>query len=58
MPLVAVSYGTLGACIGYFVIFLAILFKLRDEEALRSEHFPVDYPLYKEHTRMILPFVW
>jgi protein-S-isoprenylcysteine O-methyltransferase Ste14 len=55
---VALSYGTLGACIGYLVIFLAILFKLRDEESLLSEHFPVDYPQYKEHTRMILPFVW
>ena len=55
---VALSFGTLGACLGYLLIFISILLKLRDEEALLSEHFPADYPAYRERTRMILPFLW
>ena len=54
---VALSYGTLGACIGFPIIVLGILLKLRDEEQLLTEHFPAKYPPYRKHTRMILPFV-
>ena len=55
---VALSYGTLGAGLGYLVILAAILLKLRDEEALLSEHFPKEYSDYRRHTRRIVPFVW
>ncbi len=47
-----------GAHIGFAVIVMAVLFRLRDEEVLLSEHFPVDYPDYKKHTRTIVPFLW
>ncbi len=54
----ALSYGTLGAGVGLAIVLFAILLKLRDEESLLSEHFPVDYPEYKKHTKRLVPFLW
>ena len=52
------SFGTLGAWFGFFVILLALLLKLTQEEALLSEHFSQEYLAYKSHTKPLIPFIW
>jgi protein-S-isoprenylcysteine O-methyltransferase Ste14 len=54
----ALSYGTLGAAIGFLVILIGILLKLKEEETLMTEHFAQEYKAYKEHTRTLIPFIW
>lgn len=49
---------TSGACLGFAVIALAIVLKLKDEEALLTEHFGEVYREYREHTRILIPFIW
>jgi protein-S-isoprenylcysteine O-methyltransferase Ste14 len=54
----ALSVGTLGACIGFFIILLGVLLKLKDEESLLAEHFAQEYLLYKRHSKILIPFIW
>ena len=54
----ALSQGTLGAVIGFLIILVGILFKLRDEEALMTEHFAEEYASYKKRTKILIPFLW
>lgn len=54
----ALSYGTLGAAVGFLVILVGILLKMREEEALMTEHFAQQYISYKKHTNTLIPFVW
>ncbi len=54
----ALSLGTLGACIGFLIILVGILFKLKQEEALMTEHFAEEYISYKKHTKTLIPFLW
>ncbi|HLO13454.1 MAG TPA: isoprenylcysteine carboxylmethyltransferase family protein [Anaerolineales bacterium] len=52
------SFGTLGACIGFLIILLGFLLKLRQEEALLAEHFAQEYLSYKKRTKVLIPFIW
>ena len=52
------SFGTLSACIGFFVILLGMILKLRGEERILSEHFGREYDAYKQHSKALIPFVW
>ncbi len=52
------AFGTLGACIGFLIIILAVSFKLHDEEKLLTEHFDGAYVSYKKRTKTLIPFVW
>jgi len=52
------SFGTLGACIGFLIILVGVLFKLKQEEALMTEHFAKEYMSYKKHTKTLIPFIW
>ena len=54
----ALSQGTLGATIGFLIILFGVLFKLKDEEALLTEHFAQAYSAYKQRTKRLIPFVW
>jgi len=54
----ALSLGTLGSCIGFLIILVGILFKLKQEEALMTEHFAEEYMSYKKHTKTLIPFLW
>ncbi len=54
----ALSIGTLGACIGFLIILFGSLLKLKQEEALLTEHFAQEYLLYKQHTKRLIPFLW
>jgi len=38
----ALSFATLGACIGFLIILVGVLLKLQQEEALLTEHFAQD----------------
>src|SRR6476661_2991454 len=52
------SLATLGACLGFFIILVGVLLKLRQEEALLTRHFVQDYLSYKKRTRTLIPFIW
>ncbi|SRR6266487_5355365 len=52
------SLGTLSACIGFLIIALAIWLKLKQEEALLTEHFSKEYSSYKQRTKFLIPFIW
>ncbi|HLO17219.1 MAG TPA: isoprenylcysteine carboxylmethyltransferase family protein [Anaerolineales bacterium] len=54
----ALSFATLGACIGFLIILFGVLLKLNQEEALLAEHFAQEYLSYKKHTRVLIPFLW
>lgn len=54
----ALFVGTLGAFIGFLIVLLGIWLKLKEEEALLAEHFPDEYSSYKNHTKMLIPFLW
>jgi protein-S-isoprenylcysteine O-methyltransferase Ste14 len=54
----ALSVATLGACIGFFIILVGVLLKLRQEEALLTKHFAQGYLSYKKCTRTLIPFIW
>ena len=51
------SVATLGACIGFFIILVGVLLKLRQEEALLTKHFAQGYLSYKKRTRTLIPFI-
>lgn len=53
----ALTFGTLGAFIGFLVIVLAFWLKLRQEEALLTEHFSEEYSSYKKRTKTLIPFI-
>ena len=54
----ALSVATLGASIGFFIIVVGILLKLRQEEALLTKHFVQGYLSYEKCTRTLIPFIW
>jgi len=54
----ALSVATLGAAIGFLIILVGVLLKLRQEEALLTKHFAQDYLSYKNRTRTLIPFIW
>ena len=54
----ALSFGTLGACIGFLIMVLTIWFKLHDEETILTKHFSEQYLAYKKNTKTLIPFVW
>jgi len=54
----ALSLGTLGAFIGFLIILVGVLFKLKEEEALMTEHFAEEYIPYKKRTKTLIPFLW
>ncbi len=54
----ALSFDTLSAGIGFLMILLGIWVKLKQEEALLTEHFGYEYLSYKNNTKMLIPFVW
>ena len=54
----ALSLGTLGAAIGFLIILIGILLKLKQEEKLMAEHFAEEYESYKKRTKTLIPFLW
>jgi len=52
------SYGTLGALVGFLIIALVVYLKLSDEERILARHFGDAYALYKQHTKALIPFIW
>lgn len=51
----ALSIGTLGALLGLPLIGAGIWLKLRQEEALMSEHFPAEYAAYRSQVKALVP---
>jgi protein-S-isoprenylcysteine O-methyltransferase Ste14 len=54
----ALLVGTLGAMIGFLVLFITFWFKLKQEEALMERHFPREYPAYKRRVKALIPYVF
>ncbi len=53
----ALAIGTLGALIGLPLVLLGVWLKLRQEEALMTEHFPAEYAAYRSQVRALIPGV-
>ncbi len=62
--LLMMSLGTMiaanrvGALAGLVCVFAGVWIKLRQEEKLLLQHFPDDYPAYKERVKALVPFVF
>ena len=54
----ALSLATLGAAIGFFIILVGVLLKLRQEEALSHSTLLRTVLSYKNRTRTLIPFIW
>jgi protein-S-isoprenylcysteine O-methyltransferase Ste14 len=54
----ALSFGTLSSGIGFLLIALALVLKLRAEEMILADHFSDQYLAYKRRTKALIPFVW
>lgn len=54
----ALLVGTLGAVIGFLVLFFTFWFKLKQEEALMERHFPREYPAHKRRVKALIPYVF
>jgi len=54
----ALSLATLGAGIGFLIILAGVLLKLKQEEALLTQHFAQSYLSYKKRTSTLIPFIW
>ncbi|HXW74825.1 MAG TPA: isoprenylcysteine carboxylmethyltransferase family protein [Steroidobacteraceae bacterium] len=52
----AIASGTVHAALGFFVIAVALLRKMRIEEAFLSETFPDEYPRYRAQLPALIPF--
>jgi protein-S-isoprenylcysteine O-methyltransferase Ste14 len=49
--------GTLGAALGFLIVFIGLWVKLKQEEALMERHFPREYPAYKDRTKALIPYM-
>ena len=54
----ALFLGTISAFLGFLFLLGFFWFKTRREEKLLTNHFPKEYPAYKNHTKALIPFVW
>jgi protein-S-isoprenylcysteine O-methyltransferase Ste14 len=54
----ALASGTLSGFLGLALILFAFLVRVRQEEALMRETFPVEYPQYSSHTARLIPGVY
>jgi len=52
------SFATFGAGIGFLIILVGILLKLKQEEALLTKHFAQEYLSYKKRAKTLIPFIW
>ncbi len=52
------SIATLSAVVGFLLILLTVVFKLRAEENILAEHFSEAYLSYRKHTWVLIPFIW
>ena len=54
----ALANGTLAAALGFALVLLSILLKIRLEEKVLSAHFGLRYAEYCRAVRVVVPFVW
>lgn len=54
----ALLVGTVGAVIGFFILFFTFWFKLKQEEELMIKHFPKEYPEYKRRVKALIPYIF
>jgi protein-S-isoprenylcysteine O-methyltransferase Ste14 len=54
----AIVAGTLQQLLAFVILLLSLLVKLRQEEVLLADHFPLEYPAYKKRTKALIPFLW
>lgn len=54
----ATALGNLAGLLSLVICFLGHWWKLRQEEALLTKHFPTTYPGYRSRTKALIPFVF
>ena len=50
--------GTIGAVVGFVIIFLTFWFKFKQEEELMTKHFSKEYPHYKKKVKALIPYLF
>jgi len=53
----AIALGYFGGFIGFLLVFVSFWVKLKREEDLMLEHFPVKYAAYQRRVKRIIPFL-
>lgn len=53
----ALLIGTIGALIGFIILFVTLWLKLQQEEKLMTKHFPKEYNTYKKKVKALIPFI-
>jgi protein-S-isoprenylcysteine O-methyltransferase Ste14 len=53
----AITAGRLGSWLGLVIVLAGFWIKLRQEEVLMTQHFPVEYPAYKTRVKALIPFI-
>ncbi len=53
----AIALGYLGGLVGFLLVFVSFWVKLKREEDLMLEHFPVQYAAYQRRVKRIIPFL-
>jgi protein-S-isoprenylcysteine O-methyltransferase Ste14 len=54
----AIRLGVWRGFAGMLILFIALLIKIRREEALLSGHFGEEYANYKKRVKALIPFLW
>jgi protein-S-isoprenylcysteine O-methyltransferase Ste14 len=54
----ALLVGTIGAVIGFFILFFTFWFKLKQEEELLIRHFTDKYLEYKRRVKSLIPYIF
>ena len=53
----ALNTGRLHGWLGLVAVFIGFCVKLKQEEKLMLQHFPEDYPAYRQEVKALVPFV-
>jgi protein-S-isoprenylcysteine O-methyltransferase Ste14 len=54
----ALAMGRLASLLGFLLMAVSFLLKLRQEETLMLRHFPTEYAAYRSRTKTLIPFLW
>ena len=55
---VVLLHGRLAALLGFLLVVAGLWLKLRQEEDLMVRQFPDQYPVYRQHVKRLIPFIF
>ncbi len=54
----ALAQTTLAALLGFVLVVIGLIIKIRQEERLLTDHFGAAYDAYRANVRALIPYVW